>query len=402
MKKGENELLITSIQKVKSKIDRKTSEISVNTKTIYSCSDEFALLGLLPDALTFQTGPILGYAGKNFFTVSCRLNMEAEVILEVNNKQYVSKKALLHSFKVDDLKADTRYEYSLRARLSPERRASVTTGPYVVKTLPAGNNFSFVVLGDNRSVPKNWKRIAAAVFKEQPDFTIFLGDYVEDGRIDHLWDEEVFAPAHELFASIPSYSVIGNHEKNSSLYLELFQSPRSKNWAKEIGPALFIGIDGLMNWTKGSQLTKGLEATLAQSQAKFIFLATHYPAWTSGKYGILDKKGLPKKTSIYKSQLVLMPLLEKYKATAMLAAHEHFYERSEPGGGVSVVTTGGAGVWLRGKVDHAEKQNPFSRVFAKQHHYCLFTVSENKCTMQVISIDGDQIDSYTWNGRKIL
>ncbi len=400
LKKGKNILQATWIEEVKPKTDKKTSKGSIVARRIYSSA--VSLFGLMPAALTFQTGPVLGYAGEDFFTVSCRVNMPAEVVLEVNNKQYVSKTALLHSFKIEGLSPDKQYDYFFKTRLSPKSGVLATVGPYTVKTLPADSKFSFTLLGDSRSYPENWKKIAAAVVKEQPGFTIFIGDNVTDGRRDHLWDDEFFGQAHELFATIPSFTVIGNHEKNSSLFKEFFQSPRAMNWSQEIGSVHFIGINGAMNWKKGTKRTKWLEATLAKSTAKFIFLVSHYPAWTSGKYGRLNDEGQPKGKSIRQAQHVIMPLLEKYHATAMLAGHEHFYERSESDEGVSVVISGGAGVWLSDKVDTSEKQNPFSKVFARKHHYCLFTVKEDVCTMEVVSPDGELIDTFSWSARKGL
>lgn len=392
LEKGSNELQATWTKKIKRKKDRGTS--------IDSADVDIRLFGLLPSALTFQTGPILGYASEDFFTVTCRVNMPAEVILEVNNRQYVSKPALLHSFKAEGLTADTQYHYSLKARFSSRDDVLASAGPYSMRTLPVGEKFVFAALGDSRTHPKDWSKVAAAVVAAKPAFSVFVGDMVTRGRTDSQWDEQYFSPAKDFFATIPYYGVIGNHEQNCPLFTQIFPTPGGKNWSQKIGSVLLIGIDGGMDWSSGSKLTKWLEDILAKSRAKFIFLASHYPAWTSGGHGKVGKDGRSRERSIRRAQEVIMPLLKKYDATAMFTGHDHFYERSEPEEGVSMMVTGGAGAPLRGKVKNPENQNPYSKVFAKKHHYCILTIDGEVCSMKVCTPEGIVIDTHSWASRK--
>ena len=385
LKKGSNELKVSWIQK------RKKIPENLNPADI-----EMRLFGLKASDLAFQTGPILGYAGKDFFTVTCRVNMPSEVILQVNKKQYVSKPALLHSFKVKGLSSDTKYESSLKALLPSN---TVSVGPHSVRTLPKGENITFAILGDSRTRPDDWAKVAAAVTQTKPAFTVFVGDMVTNGRNDYIWDEQFFRPAKEYFATIPFYAVIGNHEHNIPLFTQIFPTPGGKNWSQKIGSVLLVGIDGEMKWTKDSKLTKWLEDLLEKSKAKFIFLISHYPAWSSGNHGRM-KNGKPKEKTIRTARNILMPILEKYKATAMFAGHDHIYERSEPESGVSMIVTGGAGAPRYGKAKNAEKQNPYSKVFASKLHYCMLEVDGDTCTMKVFTPDGKILDTRIWSARK--
>jgi hypothetical protein len=255
-------------------------------------------------------------------------------------------------------------------------------------------------LGDSRTGTNDWAKVAAAVLKAQPVFSVFVGDMVSSGRHDYQWDEQYFAPAKEYFATIPYYAVIGNHEQNVSFFTRIFQTPGGKNWSQEIGSVLLIGIDGAMNWNKGSKLTKWLESLLAKSKAKFIFLFSHYPAWSSGSHGRLNAGGEPRERNMRLSQNVIMPLLKRYKATAMFAGHDHIYERSEPEEGISMIVTGGAGAPLRHKVRDAKIQNPYSKVFASKLHYCLLKIDGGICTMKVFTLNGEKIDERIWKARK--
>jgi hypothetical protein len=400
LEKGSNELQATWTQQTETRKDEKTSKLSIVPSQIDSADIDIRLFGLMPSALTFQTGPVLGYAGQNFFTVTCRVNIPSEVVLETNNRQYVSKPALLHSFKAEGLTADTQYHYSLKARLSSKEDVLASIGPYSVRTMPVAGQFSFAVLGDSRTHPKDWAKVAAAVVTAKPAFSVFVGDMVTTGRIDSQWDEQYFSPARNFFATIPYYGVIGNHEQNCPLFTKIFPTPGGKNWSQAIGSVLFIGIDGDMDWSSGSKLAGWLEDILAKSKAKFIFLASHYPPWTSGDHGLLNENGRPRERSIRLAQDVLMPLLKKYNATAMFAGHDHFYERSEPEEGVSMIVTGGAGAPLRNKANNPEKQNPYSKVFAKEHHYCLLTINKDVCAMKVLTPEGTVIDTRSWTARE--
>lgn len=353
------------------------------------------LRGLPSSAFAFQTGPVLGYAGDDFFTVSCRINMPAEVVLEVDGREFTSKSALLHSFKVDGLKAGTQYEYSMKARLSGKDEFTASMGPCAVRTFQGDKPFVFAILGDSRTNPEDWAKVAAAVAAEKPVFSVFAGDMVTMGKNDYEWDEQYFGPAKEFFATIPYYAVIGNHERNCPLFDRIFLTPAARNWSQEIGSVLLIGIDGSMDWASGSELAVWLEKILSETKAKYIFLVSHYPAWTSGSHGSLDK-GRPSEKEIRYAQDVLMPLLKKYNATAMVAGHDHIYERSEPDDGVTMIVVGGAGAPLRGKALTAKKQNPYSKVFASKLHYGLISVDEDVCTMRVLTPEGKEIDAMTW------
>ncbi len=401
LKKGNNRLEAQWQVTVKLIKDRKTARVSYKPAMLKASDTKISLAGLTASELKFQTGPLLGYAGTDFFTVTCRVNIPATLTLSANGHKIVSPPALLHNFKVKRLKADTAYKYTITATLPSGD--TITTKPYIVRTLPKKTPFKFAVLGDSRSHPKDWKKVAEATRKEQPILSVFVGDMVTNGHKDRLWDNEYWAPAKDFLATIPYFSIIGNHEGNDPIFTKLFMTPTGGNeWTQQVGPVLLIGIDGSKNWTKGSKLAQWLEKILSHSKAKYIFLFSHYPAWTSGYHGTLSKTtGHPREKTIKNAQDTIMPLLEKYHATAMFSGHDHFYERSEPPKGVSMIVTGGAGAPLRDKVKNAEKQNPYSKVFCKKLHYCILSVNTDACKMRAITPDGEVIDTWSWPARKV-
>ena len=95
------------------------------------------LFALNDRAMLFQTGPILGCAGSDFFTVSCRTNIPSTVELVCEEQKLVSKQALFHQFKLTGLESDREYQYQLRAHIRDDDNNNVvTTTPKTVRTLP--------------------------------------------------------------------------------------------------------------------------------------------------------------------------------------------------------------------------------------------------------------------------
>ncbi len=401
---GENVLTVSSWRvDVKKNKNGKTEQNEFQPDKLEADGFPLHLFGLPASELAIQSGPILGYADYRSFTVTCRLNMPAQAVLQVGGKSYCSlTPALIHTFTASGLEPDNEYAYTIIAQLPGKKNILTTTGSHIVRTLPVNGKLVFAALGDSRTYPQDWAKVADAVVRAKPALVIFSGDMVSNGRIDHQWDEDYFGAAKEFFATIPCYAVIGNHEVNCPLFLELFKAPNNeKNWAQTIGTVLLIGIDGDMNWASGGALNNWLENVLANSRAKFIFLATHYPAWSSGTHGGVDVSGRLCEHAMRQMQEIIMPMLAKYDATAMIAGHDHFYERSEPTNGVTMIISGGAGAPLRDMSSTAIKQNPYSKVFAKRHHYCLFTVDGDMCAMKACTPEGELLDTREWKAREL-
>ena len=366
-----------------------------------------ALRPLTSDVLAFQTGPVLGVFDEETFTVTCRTTILAEVTLRARPTGgtgggeivATSPRGLMHRFEVPRRDG---YEYRLETANEVvfcfSQWADV---PNWADT--ADGSLRFVVAGDGRTHPETWAPVSDAILAEDPQFMVFVGDMVTAGRNDWEWDTEHFGPASDLMAAVPYYPVIGNHEQEAPVMRELFHTAsadgRGWNWSQEIGDVLLVGIVGHWSFAEDSEHRVWLEKTLADSDAKFIFLFGHYPAWSSNRTGAVNEKGEPIDALTYQGQTVLMPLLGKYDATAFVVGHDHFYERSELPTGVSHVIVGGGGAPIRPQSEQWQENNPYSRVFASRYHYALFEVEGDKCTMRAIGMDGEVIDTRTWSAR---
>ncbi len=369
-----------------------------------------SLSALRSSDLEFQTGPLLGAFDEDFFAVTCRTNMPATVsVYRVADGELPNHVERMERVAGTDLGLLHRVRVP---RVSPGEGEAVVVvaerdgfmvGATIRPPVPRDSVLRFVALGDNRTNVGDWHRVATAAAESRADLVIHVGDMVTNGRRDWEWDEQFWRPGQALLEKVPIYAVIGNHEADASLYDEIFFTPsedgRARNWAQELGGVLLIGIDGRQDWSVGSENVGWLEQTLAQSDASFMFLFSHYPGYSSSNHGRLDEEGHPAERPVREGREILIPILTKYGATAMVAGHDHVYERSELPGGVTAITCGGAGAPLYEKSEDAARQNPYSEVHASRHHFCVFDVDSDSVTLRALSAEGELIDSRTWRAR---
>lgn len=372
---------------------------SKDKKTLENASKwNIRLRGMSPEDLEFTTGPILGPCGTDYFSVSCRTNMPATVTAKSGKTSIVSENGIFHFFKFSGLNPGGKYDVSVTAASG---NLTKEMDKFTALTLGTGNEFMFIALGDSRSNPNDWTKVTDAVIKSSPYLVLHSGDMVADGRSDPLWDRDLFGPSKKLFSSVPVFPVLGNHEGNSPIFHKFFAGGENqlKNWSVRAGGCLFIGIDGDLNWTSDSENYKWLENILSASKDKFIFLTTHYPPWSSGPHGgMID--GKIKERQVSEARNHIIPMLKKYNVSALIAGHDHFYERSEPDDGITVIITGGAGAPRYGKTAKGEEQNPWSKVFSSKLNYCIFDIKNDTCKMTAFAPDGEKLDEKEFKARK--
>ena len=91
-----------------------------------------------------------------------------------------------------------------------------------------------------------------------------------------------------------------------------------------------------------------------------------------------------------KEAAALVPLLEKHKVTAVLAGHDHNYQRHVKNG-IQYIVTGGGGAPLA-PADSALPGDITKKVVSVEH-YVTIKVEGNRAHMQVIALDGSVIET---------
>jgi len=342
------------------------------------------LLAIRPAGVRLDFGPILGHAGPRHASVSCRSTAPCRMRLSVAGREWLSPRSLEHRFTVRGLHPGKRYRGTMWPEGSRGGRVGVT-----LRTLPAGN-VVLALLGDASPNPKVYAKVAGRIQAARPDAALYVGDVVHDGRSDHHWREQFWEPAPQFAAQVPLLFTPGNHDEDAPLWDRLFcHPPGGRRWSVRIGAARMIGIDGLDDWSAASANAQWLDEELTRAREPFIFLADHYPAWTSTAHGALGTDGRPLQRPVRESRDVILPLLQRHQATAMINGHAHCYERSVMPDGFTLITTGGAGGFLYQPMSGL---NPNSRVFAMAHHWCRLDLSPDGACLTAFDLRGTVLD----------
>lgn len=182
-----------------------------------------------------------------------------------------------HKLVLTDLIPDTLYYYQLEI-------GDQSTDLFSFRTFPnEGSSFSFIVYGDTReelplfTQQERHKLVADMISQEgEISFVIHTGDLVSDGGDLKSWDG-FFDAGKEMMANTTFYPVLGNHEKNNSIYYEAFGVP---DWYSfYCGDAHFTMLDS-NDWADISEETTWLEEDLT-SNSRFKFVTFHHPPYSS-------------------------------------------------------------------------------------------------------------------------
>lgn len=232
------------------------------------------------------------------------------------------------------------------------------------------------------------RRVIAAMVKTNPEFVLHTGDLVANGLETAQWPT-FFDIEHDLLRKAAFFPVLGNHERNSPHFHDFFEV-KSHYYSFDWGKAHFIVLNtDVANAASGNEAreqfwteqVKWLEEDLQESEAAdFRFIITHHPPYTA--YG--------KASHMSKEAQSLVPLLEKYKVTAIFSGHDHTYQHHESNG-VHYVVTGGGGAPLN-NVD-----NPIAgmtKKVASTEHFVTIDVNGKTAVLRATGLDGNTIDEF--------
>ena len=221
---------------------------------------------------------------------------------------------------------------------TPEPTA--TTSPAVV----------FAALGDYGSGDQAEADVANLILSWQPDFIITLGDNnYPYGEADHI-DEAVGQFFHSyIYPYKGSYGAgakenrffpaIGNHDvmtHNGQAYYDYFTLPGNERYYDFTwGSVHFFALDTNDNEPDGvgasSIQASWLKRGLSASTSTWNIVYMHYPPYSSGLHGSTDWARWP---------------YGEWGADAVLAGHDHTYERLEENGLTYIVNgIGGSGIY---------------------------------------------------------
>jgi 3',5'-cyclic AMP phosphodiesterase CpdA len=255
------------------------------------------------------------------------------------------------------------------------------------KSAPDGaSRFRFAIFGDTRSRHEVHQNVVNALAKAEPDFVLHTGDLVADGSKTEQWPV-FFGIERDLLRKTAFFPALGNHERNDPRFYEFFDIEKpyySFRW----GGAYFVVLNSDLGnmagneedrkafWTEQS---RWLEAELVKSQeAGFRFVVFHHPPITAVKRRQGEKHPVQE----------WMPLLEKYKVTAVFNGHDHNYQHHIKNG-VHYIVTGGGGAPLY------EVDSPVpgvTQAVEKIEHFVIIEVDGREARLEAKALDGRLIE----------
>ena len=307
-----------------------------------------------------------------------------------------------HKIHLGDLEPNTEYQYDVLNDGSDEGKGTLTTYPDEITP------FNFAVTGDSRNRHDVHAKIVARIMETNPRFIINSGDLVANGRSISDW-EAFFGVNKELMRNTPYYPVLGNHEKDSPYYYDLFDLPNNeKYYYFTVGDALFIVLD-----SEGKQISepnfiseknsdtfwqsafseyfntqkKWLENVLElNKEAGFVFIFQHKPLYSAMK----NRKAEAEQTRKFWGDI-----FERHKVQVFLNGHDHHYHRATKNG-VHYITSAGAGAPLY----DIEITLPETKKSSKIEHFVNVQINKKNAYLYVTDINGDEIETIEIKRRK--
>jgi hypothetical protein len=312
----------------------------------------------------------------------------------------------LHKVKAAGLKAAKDYCYQVITRAGEQE---ITSGIYVFRTAPEkGGPISFAVTSETGGAGKTaglLEKLVAAIAAERPDFLIFAGDMVADGRRKRDWDDHLFTPFRKAFGNTSFYLCVGNHEGHADYMGQFLAASKNGYYDFTYGCAHFIALDSTTlaehvrgeggdysiapagPLTEDNPQVRFLRESLEKSDSPWKFVYFHYPPYFSGTWEASCLRPL-------------CEIFEEYGVDIVFTSHAIVYERSHPirGGsldfenGVRYAVVGGAGAapqWFHHKKAwHTAKSRAIP-------HFVHIAAAPGQLEFQAIDLEGRLFDVLT-------
>lgn len=309
-----------------------------------------------------------------------------------------AKDVTLHEVTLTDLKPNTPHLYQVTTE-GPGGKLQSALLTFATAVGP-DDAYSFVLIGDTQKNPSVTRTVATLAWQRRPNFVLHLGDVVDNGPDKREWVHELFGPCKELFARVPVYPCIGNHEKNHAHYYRYFALPAPEYYYQfRHGNADFFVLDSNKSLAPNSEQYRWLDAQLGKSDAKWKFCYHHHPIYSSDEDDWGNTwKGEPTFQGD-KNARQLVPLYEKHNVDVVFNGHIHVYERTWPirGGkvdrdkGVLYLTSGGGG----GKLESFSPVPPWFKAQCRsEYHFVYVTVQGGRASFKAIDYHGMLFDTF--------
>jgi len=265
--------------------------------------------------------------------------------------------------------------------------------------VPAGTDdgLKAIVLGDSRNRMDVWQSVVSQAADRGPAFIINTGDLVSDGeRLDH-WNAW-FHSARTILNRVPLMTCIGNHERQSMNYLNLFSLPENgpeglieQAYYFDYGPARWIVVNTEVDLVAQAEW---MEKVLQDNPHPWAFAFLHRPAWAGHPH---------RGTGSQDVRDAWAGLFEQYGVEIAWQGHDHYYYRTKALRGDEVVASGEAPIYVTsggaGAPLYPIMGTDFAEVYESVDHYCVLDLTAERAHVTVYRADGSVLDDFTLEPR---
>jgi predicted phosphodiesterase len=294
-------------------------------------------------------------------TIAWETSAAVASIAVVDGKSYDGGAGTHHVAPIDGLLPSHAYGYHVEAGAARSDDAALTTAP-----ADKSARVRFVVYGDNRTDGDAHRRVVDAIAGEGADFLVNTGDMV-NASSDTEW-QTFFDIEYSLIAHTPLFPSLGNHEHDSggdARFTELFPLGRpdvfkGRVYSFDYGSVHVAVLDSNSNL---ADQAPWLDTDLSMAEAagaRHEFVVMHWGAY-SGRSYLMHGSNMD-------ARKYIEPIARKHRVDALLAGHDHFYERGNANG-LHYFVTGGGGAPLAdtGAIHETD-------LAKKMFHYLVFDV----------------------------
>lgn len=259
--------------------------------------------------LEFVVDPYLQNANPNSIIIMWETDSNADTRVEWGTSTFLGNNtsgtafynngnSQIHTVMLDGLVPGTRYYYrAVTSSLSSEIYDFITPADPTSES-----SLKIIVMSDIQKDWNNWDKYDEIIHEgildyltdeysddlpEELQMVLIAGDLVDTGSNYSHWTGHFFSPSAPLFAHVPLYPVLGNHEANTNYYFKYFNLPENGSagyeehwWFTDNSNVRVIGLDSNWDFQLDVQLN-WLEDVLADAcynlQIDFVFAQLHHP-----------------------------------------------------------------------------------------------------------------------------
>jgi hypothetical protein len=284
-----------------------------------------------------------------------------------------------HELKLTGLMASTRYSYTV------DRGSGDTASGEFSTAASAGEAFSFIVYGDNRTNDSDHQTVVNAIKKEGVDFLIETGDVTEFAIASYY--DTYFGIEKDLLAMNVLFPTLGNHEYSSgtgtTLWKQQFYTPDGTYYSFDWGNARFVVMDFNSNSTQQATWADGVMKDARSKGIEHIFAVMHHSPYDSGNHGANTT-----------AQTDWVPVFQKYNIDMILAGHDHDYERGlNSTTNLRYIVTGGGGA----PIYTDNSMQSYQQKFEATLNYVKVSIAGPMVTVAAFHTDGSPLDSFSYS-----